>query len=507
MTKKSKTHSRILSMLLAMLMIISMIPTSVFAAPASDIPDEMLDNVYLDALEYTGYKVQAQKNDGTIFKKYGSSATAYGSNISYGLTKYGTETVTKSGTATGLAPDISGFESSGLCCASYVSYVYYNYLPNIAGISTSYVAKPSNPRSASSYNTAANDWVSAGNARRISFTQDSDGDNFKPSEEIPIGSLIVFKHIPTGDIAHVAIYAGYYNGTHFVTHVGNDRGPEISTIVGMSKGDYPEAVVQVVVPQFVEESGKIEVYKKDPNGKNLSGAYFLATNTETGEEFGIGPTNSDGYACTKEDVPYGTYKIVETVFPTDYTFSGTKEWTRTVSSANDGVVTINAVNELKKGNIEVYKKSNDGTALSGAVFTVYNSSGTKVTTIGPTNDRGYAKSSDIPYGTYRVVETKFPFNYEACGQTEWTVTINTANGPLATIKATNQLKKGYVEVLKSDAESGKDLSGAEFTVYDLNGEEVAVIGPTNSKGYAKSGEIIYVQLYRKRNENPRKLSG
>lgn len=492
MTQRTKLSSHFLSLFLAMLMIVSMIPATVFAAPASDIPDEMLNNVYLDALAYTGYQVQAQKNDGTIYKTYGSRASAYGSNISYGLTKYGTETVTKSGTATGLAPDIAGFESSGLCCASYVSYVYYNYLPNIAGIDTSDVAKPSNPRSASSYNTAANAWVNAGTARRISFTQSSNGDNFNPSEEIPIGSLIVFKHIPTGGIAHVAIYAGYYNGIHFVTHVGNDRGPEFSTIVGMSKGDYPEAVVQVVAPQFVEESGMIEVYKKDPNGKNLSGAYFLATNTETGEEYGIGPTNSNGYACTQEDLPYGTYKIVETVFPTDYTYSGTKEWTRTVSSANDGVVTINAVNELKKGNIEVYKKASENNgALSGAIFTVYNTSGTKVTTIGPTNDRGYAKSADIPYGTYRVVETTFPFNYEGDGQTEWTVTINTANGALATINASNKLKKGRVEILKSDYESGKDLRGAEFTVYDYDGEEVAVIGPTDSKGYAKSGEITY----------------
>ena len=56
-----KFTSRILSMLLAVLMLISMMPTSVFAAPASDIPAEMLDNVFLDALEYTGYKVQAQR--------------------------------------------------------------------------------------------------------------------------------------------------------------------------------------------------------------------------------------------------------------------------------------------------------------------------------------------------------------------------------------------------------------------------------------------------------------
>lgn len=487
-----KFTSRILSMLMAMLMLVSMLPTSVFAAPASDIPANMLDNVYLDALEYTGYKVQAQKNDGTIFKKYSGGATAYLSKISYGLNKYGTETVTKSGTATGLAPDIAGFESSGLCCASYVSYVYYNYLPNIAGIDTSSATRPYNLRTATAYNAAANAWVSAGTARRISFSQNANGNNFIPSEDIPIGSLIVFKHIPTGNIAHVALYAGYYNGIHFVTHVGNDRGPEISSIVGMSKGDYPEAVVQVVTPEFVEAAGKIEIYKKDPKGAALSGAYFIATNTSTGTEYAIGPTDSRGYACTKERLPFGTYRIVEAVFPTDYTYSGTKEWTRTVSASNNGVVTIQAVNELKKGNIEVYKKSS-GTneALKGAIFTVYDMSGAKVTTIGPTNDRGYAKSADIPYGSYRVVETTFPFNYEPDGQTEWKVTIDTAHGSLATVNAYNRLKKGHIEVLKSDAESGKDLSGAEFTVYDLDGEEIAVIGPTDKNGYAKSGEIIY----------------
>lgn len=487
-----KFTSRILSMLLAVLMLISMMPTSVFAAPASDIPAEMLDNVFLDALEYTGYKVQAQRDDGTIFKKYSGGATAYLSKISYGLNKYGTETVAKSGTATGLAPDIAGFESSGLCCASFVSYVYYNYLPNIAGIDTSSATRPYNLRTATAYNAAANAWVSAGTARRISFSQNANGNNFIPSEDIPIGSLIIFKHIPTGDIAHVAVYAGYYNGTHFVFHVGNDRGPEISSIVGMSKGDYPEAVVQVVTPEFVEAAGKIEVYKKDPKGAALSGAYFIATNTSTGAEYAIGPTDSRGYACTKERLPFGTYKIVETVFPTDYTYSGTKEWTRTVSASNNGVVTIQAVNELKKGNIEVYKKSS-GTneALKGAIFTVYDMSGAKVTTIGPTNDRGYAKSADIPYGSYRVVETTFPFNYEPDGQTEWKVTIDTAHGSLATVNAYNRLKKGHIEVLKSDAESGKDLSGAEFTVYDLAGEEIAVIGPTDKNGYAKSGEIIY----------------
>ena len=50
---------RILSLLLAFILLLGTMSTSVMAAPAADIPAEMLDNVYLDAIAYTGYKVQA----------------------------------------------------------------------------------------------------------------------------------------------------------------------------------------------------------------------------------------------------------------------------------------------------------------------------------------------------------------------------------------------------------------------------------------------------------------
>lgn len=486
MTKK-RFKFKGLSILLAIVMLLSSLPMTAFAAPAAGIPSEMLDNVYLDALAYTGYNVQAQKNDGTIFVKTGSSvSSSIRSGIGYNTGPSGLET-----NSSGM-PDISKFKSSGLCCASYVSYVYYNYLPHVAGMDTSAVPCPSNPRSASAYNTAANSWVESGKARRISFTQSSDGNNFNPAENIPIGSLIVFKHIPTGKVAHVAIYAGYYNGKHFVTHVGNDRGPEFSTIDGMSKGDYPEAVVQVVVPEFAEGNGVIEVYKKDPSGRNLAGAYFAATSlSDSSKQYLIGPTNSSGYAVSKERLPYGSYKVIETVFPENYTTYGQKEWTVTISSANNGVVTIHAVNQLKTGSIEVYKKDVNGANLSGAVFTVYDSAGKTVTTIGPTNSNGYAAKADIPYGNYRVVETTFPKNYKAHGQTEWNVTVGSANNGVVTVRATNELKKGHIEIIKTDAEDGRNLSGAEFTVYDNSGKVVTVIGPTNSSGYAKSGEITY----------------
>lgn len=487
---KVKKKSKLLAVLLAVVMILSAMPFTAFAAPASDIPKDMLNNAYLDALAYTGYDVQSQKTDGTIFKKYGYQME--GSSVLSGITYDNSYRCSGLETTSGNKPDISKFRQNGLCCASYVSYVYFNYLPHAAGIDTSKISRPDNLRSASSWSDAADGWVSSGKARRIGFMQNTSNGSFSANEEIPIGSLIIFKAINTGKIAHVALYAGCYKGTNFVTHVGNDRGPEISSIEGMSKGGYPEAVAQIIVPEFVESNGMIEIYKKDPNGKNLAGAYFSATSlSDSSKQYLIGPTNSSGYATTKERLPYGDYKVVETVFPENYTTYGQKEWTVTISSANNGVATINAVNKLKTGSIEVYKKDVNGANLSGAVFTVYDSAGKTVTKIGPTNANGYAAKADIPYGNYRVVETAFPKNYKAHGQTEWNVTVNGTNSGIVTIRATNELKKGHIEIIKSDVEDGRDLSGAEFTVYDSSGKAVTVIGPTNSSGYAKSGEITY----------------
>lgn len=149
---------RFVAMLLAAIMILGALPMSAFAAPASDIPSEMLDNKYLDALAYTGYKVQAQKDDGTIFKKYGYQleGSSILSGITYDYTCNGLET-----TSAG-KPDIAVFRANGLCCASYVSYVCFNYLPNVAGVDVSKVPRPSNYKSASGLSSAADGWVSAG---------------------------------------------------------------------------------------------------------------------------------------------------------------------------------------------------------------------------------------------------------------------------------------------------------------------------------------------------------
>lgn len=63
-------------------------------APRQIFPAKMLDNIYLDALTYTGYKTDVQKADGSIFKTYSGTAPAsVRSGIGYGTGPSGLETV------------------------------------------------------------------------------------------------------------------------------------------------------------------------------------------------------------------------------------------------------------------------------------------------------------------------------------------------------------------------------------------------------------------------------
>lgn len=472
------THKllRLLSAAAAIMLVLSALPLS--AAPASDIPAKMLDNIFLDALTYTGYKTETQKADGSIFKTYGTKTpSSVLSGIGYGTGPSGLETVPASG-KTGKAPDISKFKANGLCCASYVSYVYYNYLPNVANRDVTAFPCPSNPRSSAAYNTAANSWVQSGGARRIGFTQS--GSTFTPAEEIPIGSLVIFKNISTGAVAHAAIYAGTYKGKHFVTHVGDAGGPEISTIEGMSKGSYPEAVVQIVVPKIGEPTGSIAVYKTDENGRPLAGARFSATWAEHPENvFLLDTTDQNGKGKLNFGVPYGTYIIREVTLPEGYTYSGQTEWTVKVCDETQDVL-IRAVNKLKSAKIRVIKTDCEtGQTVKGITdFKIRNVKTGEESKLYYTDENGaLCLPESLTYGSYELIEVSPPKGY-LLNSTPVSFSID-GNSPEVTIRLPDKPQKGRISVIKmgevfssvqeengkyTPVYSEKGLKGAEFEV-------------------------------------------
>lgn len=200
------------------------------------------DNVFMDALLYTGYNMKKHRADGNMWiyilseRKRG---LGYLSNITYGGGSSGLETTPQG------KPDIAAFERGGLVCASFATYVYFNYLPNVAGIDTSFLTKAERTYNAHSFYTAAKQWVKNGHTYNIGFDVSRTSYNyivFKPHEEIPIGSILVFeddrKHDGRG--SHITVYAGYKNGMHWVYQVGTSNGPEMCAVERMLFGPDPQ---------------------------------------------------------------------------------------------------------------------------------------------------------------------------------------------------------------------------------------------------------------------------
>ena len=304
--------------------------------------------------------------------------------------------------------------------------------------------------------------------------------SFTPSEEIPIGSIIIFKHKSTGAVAHIAIYAGAYNGKHFVTHVGNARGPEISTVEGMSKGDYPETVTQVIVPAVSEPVGTVSVFKTDENGVPLANAEFIVKSADDPNRmYRIGTTDRDGKAKLSMGLTYGRYIVSEVKFPDGYTYSGQTEYPINICDETQ-FITVRAVNKLKSSRLKVIKADSEtGQTVKGVTgFKIRNAKTGEESEIYYTDESGtLTLPNEITYGDYELTEVIPPSGY-VLNTTPVSFGID-GNTPEVIIRLSDKPEKGKISVLKrgemfSSVEvsedryvpvySKKGLKGAEFEV-------------------------------------------
>ena len=459
-------------------------------ADMSKIPEEMYDNAILRALEYTGYDVQWLKDKGYLYvsnyiaSSLKTNAPSVLSDIGYyssGACPNGDETIADSSTVSGRAPKISYFESNGMVCASFVTYYLCNYLPNIEGVDTSTIynkVKEVGTEGNAYYLTTVTTWRTALDSLAsktgsgvTKYTSAS-----KAYENLVPGDVIVFER--DGANVHIAIYAGTYDmytssGTnrgkyHFIIHVGNSRGPEISTVEYMadsgSKASTPVAWYHLDVNDDVQQTGFIEIYKKDPNGAKLSGAKFKAVDQATGDTYYIGPTDANGYAKSGE-LPLGTYVVTETVFPTGYQTSGTTKWTVTLTKDTpNNTITINPVNEKITGSLVIQKATNTGQSLGGWVFGVYTDaactnpiSGSPFTT--PAS--GKITITGLVPGTYYVKETSSGIDYWVTDNGVKTVKVEGNSSASVTVTNTQY---GYGKIIKK-TNTGTNLSGWKFNIY------------------------------------------
>lgn len=302
------------------------------------------DNVFMDSLIYTGYNMKKHRADGLmwvyILAKY-KRAKGWLSNITYAGGSTGYET--KNG-----KPDIKYFERNGFVCASFATYVYFNYLPNVAGIDTSSLPRPADSKLADSWYKAVQQWVKKGYSREIKFTASIDSSRyivFKPKETIPIGSIIIFRpHSSTAKRgSHVVVYAGYKNGNHWVYHVGTKNGPEMCAVERMLYGPEPQWPLMVVTtPSNIRFAASLDLTVTGEDGTPVAGAEFTLKNTKTGATTKLGKTNANG-KITKDNLNYGDYTLTQVSAPTGYTPAAATKIT--LNTKNNSLNSIKVVNK------------------------------------------------------------------------------------------------------------------------------------------------------------------
>ncbi len=436
--------------------------------------------------------MQKQKDNGTIYQTghYGGAlkrnAPSILSDIHYSTSLTGKETVSDSSTVTGKAPNIARFEQYGLCCASFVTYYICNYLPNIEGVDTQFItdainATGTNSQAVVTWQNALNKLASQGKVEKVG-TSPSNVDYSK----LTPGDIIIFGNSSSSHV-HAAIFAGVYNGKHFIIHVGNERGPEINTTKGMAhssngdKASTPNGYYHLPDELFIE-NGFMEVKKTDENGKALAGAVFVATNQKTGKAYKIGPTNASGYAKAADPIPFGTYTVKETVFPKDYRAYGQSEWTVTLNkNTPNATITIKAVNELIPGSAKIVKVSEDG-KVDGITFRIQ---GNGIDKTVKTANGGVIQVDNLKPGVYTVTETEYD---KYIPQEVRRVTV--VSGQVSTVNFSNKLRRGDLTVKKT-AEDGL-TEGMKFRLYgtSLSGIEVNEYAVTDKNGIAKFKDVL-----------------
>lgn len=275
------------------------------------------DNVFMDSLIYTGYNIKTHRASGRMWS-YVLSGQKPGlgwlSKISY---DYDGGTSGYEVNAEG-RPDIAKFEKSDLVCASYVSYVYFNYLPNVVGIDTSSLAQPKSPVLADAWDECGKKWIQAGYSEEIKFTCRTGGPQgyiFTPEKEIPIGSLILCEDfVGNGGegsdwACHVSIYAGYKGDGHWVYHVGNDNGPEFCTIERFRYGPDPVWPYRVIsTPKNINFAAILDLTVLDKDGNPVKNADVTLTNTDSKISGKIGATDANG-KVKASSINYGNYTV------------------------------------------------------------------------------------------------------------------------------------------------------------------------------------------------------
>lgn len=220
---------------------------------------------------------------------------------------------------------------------------------------------------------------------------------------------------------------------------------------------------------------------------------------KAGEQVASLTTDDKGQASVN-GLYLGKYYVKEITPPTGY-LADAEEHDLTCSYEGDMTAEVKrecaSSEQVIKQPFQIIKAANNGKTdadlLSGAGFTVYLKSSLTKKADGSydfdsakpvvsgengateifTDDKGYACSIPLPFGSYIVRETTTPHNYKPVDDFEVNITEHHPNEPQIWRVLLDKEFKAKLKIVKKDDETKKSvlIAGTEFKVYDLDNKK------------------------------------
>lgn len=235
----------------------------------------------------------------------------------------------------------------------------------------------------------------------------------------------------------------------------------------------------------IEKTGSIKVQKRTEGQKNVEGiTFYLKGTSDTGREINIPATTDKDGVAVFENVPIGTYMVIEDeeTVPYGYLVADEKEVKVEYAQTIDATI----LNEEKTGSITVHKTTEGQKNIEGIKFYLRGTSdtGREIDIPATTDKDGIAKFENIPIGTYMVIEDEetVPYGYLVADEKE--VKVEYAQTIDETIL--NNEQTGTVKVHKK-TDGMTNIEGIRFILSGVSdtGREIRIEAVTDKDGLAK----------------------
>lgn len=235
----------------------------------------------------------------------------------------------------------------------------------------------------------------------------------------------------------------------------------------------------------IEKTGSITVHKTTEGQKNIEGiTFYLRGTSDSGREINIPATTDKDGVAVFENVPIGTYSIIEDeeTVPYGYLVADEKEVTVIYSETVDAEI----INNEQTGTIKVHKRTEGDLNISGITFYLKGTSdtGREINIPATTDKDGVAVFENVPVGTYKIIEDKetVPYGYLVAAEKEVTVTY----AETVDTDILNEEQTGTIQIHKKTADMS-NVEGIRFILSGISdtGREINIPAITDKDGIAK----------------------